>query len=267
VSDKVLSSDFAETEGCVVSTPDGLPSAEWKGRHVRIVVSSAVQLAVPELADVFSDSATDLSFGTFDRRISPDRISETVARFRPEVVLVDSSWLVLSTLLLHCLVVGGCPDARCALGSFTSSDALKILASRRGFFDIVDLGQTAHEMLDHVRGIHLGESRLRQDRLWTETFEFAPVPDLADVTVDELDLQIVDLLSVGSSDREIALAVHLSLQAVRNRVSAMLERSGCVNRTQLGWAFSTRRLVELLVPYTDSVEAVTPLHRRDGKRQ
>lgn len=236
---------------------------------MRIVVSSAVQLAVPELADVFADSATDVSFGTFDRRISPERISETVARFRPEVVLVDSSWLVLSTLLLHCLVVGGCPDARCVLGSFTSSDSLKILASRRGFFDIVDLGQTAHEMLDHIRGIHLGESRLRQDRLWADIFEFAPVPHLVDVTVDELDLQIVELLSVGSSDREIALAVHLSLQAVRNRVSAMLERSGCVNRTQLGWAFSTLRMVELLMPEAEadvrSSTSTTPRRRR-GER-
>ena len=43
------------------------------------------------------------------------------------------------------------------------------------------------------------------------------------------------LICVGMQDVDIANVVHLSTQTVKNRISAMLERSGLRNRTQLAW--------------------------------
>jgi DNA-binding NarL/FixJ family response regulator len=52
-------------------------------------------------------------------------------------------------------------------------------------------------------------------------------------TLDEFDRAILRLLGTGASDQQIAEAVHLNLQTVRNRVSRMLKKFGYENRTQL----------------------------------
>ena len=59
-------------------------------------------------------------------------------------------------------------------------------------------------------------------------------PDLDEVTHgDEINRQILALVAIGREDREIAGAVCLSWQTVRNRISTMLKVSGMSNRTQL----------------------------------
>lgn len=51
--------------------------------------------------------------------------------------------------------------------------------------------------------------------------------------LDDTDRQIVRLIAGGQSDKQIAEAVHLNVQTVRNRVSRLLNRFGKDNRTQL----------------------------------
>lgn len=246
----------------------GHASSGWEGLHVRIVVDHSVSQSLPELADLLVEPDT---MTIFDRRISPDRMLATVTRSRPDVVVVGPSWLVLSPLLSRCLAVAGCSDALRVLGTSTATDALKIQAARRGFVDIVDTARPTREVADRILGLQRGETSLRDDRLWQTIGESTPTHDMSNVTTDETDREIVELLSVGLSDREIALGVHLSLQAVRNRVSSMLERSGCVNRTQLGWVFSSLSLVDLLMadiePVGDPAGDLTPQRLRDGTPQ
>ncbi len=221
---------------------------------MRMVVDDVVARAVPGLPDLVRRIGSNSTFDSFDPQVSPERILATVIKCRPEIVVVDRAWLAASSLLSRILADGGCPAARCVLGATSTSDALRIQAVRRGFFDIVDVTRPANDVLDHVREIHGGTTRLQLDRLWTSVGHLTPTGDVARAPSDPLDLEIVELLAVGLSDREIAAGVHLSLQAVRNRVSAMLERSGCVNRTQLGWMFNSQRLVDLMMFRSDSEE-------------
>lgn len=51
--------------------------------------------------------------------------------------------------------------------------------------------------------------------------------------VDDVDRSIVRLIATGFADREIADAVYLSHQTVRNRVSRILTYAGARNRTHL----------------------------------
>ncbi len=223
---------------------------------MRIVVDALVARAVPKLSELIQDLGADSAFGVFGRRVSPERILETLASVRPEVVVVDPSWAAISFLLARCLSDVGSPTARLVLGSSDTDDTLRIHASRRGFFDIVDVARPARHVLQHLTGIVDGKSQLRENRLWTIIDPSSPSSDVDEAMSDRLDRDIVELLSVGLSDREIAAGVHLSLQAVRNRVSAMLERSGCVNRTQLGWIYAARKSVE--VQMRDPDDAVSP---------
>lgn len=51
--------------------------------------------------------------------------------------------------------------------------------------------------------------------------------------VDATDRKMLQLLTLGCSDRQIASEVYLSLQTVRNRMSRLLQRFRLENRTQL----------------------------------
>ena len=51
--------------------------------------------------------------------------------------------------------------------------------------------------------------------------------------IDQTDFEIVMRIATGATDREIARDVFLSIKTVRNRISGLLSRSGCRNRTEL----------------------------------
>ena len=51
--------------------------------------------------------------------------------------------------------------------------------------------------------------------------------------LDETDRKMLELLTRGYTDRQIAGEVYLSLQTVRNRMSRLLQRFHLENRTQL----------------------------------
>lgn len=58
-------------------------------------------------------------------------------------------------------------------------------------------------------------------------------PEGTILVVDDVDRSIVRLIATGFADREIADAVYLSHQTVRNRVSRILTYAGARNRTHL----------------------------------
>ena len=57
-------------------------------------------------------------------------------------------------------------------------------------------------------------------------------------TKDRVDEEILRLLLVGASDKEISSIVHLSHQSVRNRVHRLIARSGACNRTHLAVSYA-----------------------------
>lgn len=52
-------------------------------------------------------------------------------------------------------------------------------------------------------------------------------------TLNDTDREIALLISQGMTDKDIAAAVHFSVQTVKNRVSKILTQVGAANRTQL----------------------------------
>lgn len=59
-----------------------------------------------------------------------------------------------------------------------------------------------------------------------------------------VDYRIAGMVAAGYTDREIADVVNFSHQVVRNRISAMLLRSGIRNRTHLAFYFLVEKLRE-----------------------
>lgn len=51
--------------------------------------------------------------------------------------------------------------------------------------------------------------------------------------LDEVDLRIIELVTEGCANKDIALRVFLSCQTVRNRLTHIFDITGAGNRTQL----------------------------------
>ncbi len=74
---------------------------------------------------------------------------------------------------------------------------------------------------------------------------------LAMSKIDATDRQMLDLLTRGYSDRQIAGEVYLSLQTVRNRMSRLLQKFHLENRTQLALHIERLRNANGGVPLHD----------------
>ena len=117
------------------------------------------------------------------------------------------------------------------LAAFTSEASLD-WALHLGFDDLVDGAQphddTRHQLMSLVNGTRIPST----SRCVVEP----PAEDAHAMVVnlaDDIDREIVRLISRGYADREIAQCVFLSPQTIRNRVSRLLDRSGARNRTHL----------------------------------
>jgi DNA-binding NarL/FixJ family response regulator len=78
---------------------------------------------------------------------------------------------------------------------------------------------------------------------------------LALTRIDATDRKMLELLTRGYTDRQIASEVYLSLQTVRNRMSRLLQKFHLDNRTQL--ALHIDRLRVFGDPAPAPVAAVT----------
>ena len=111
-----------------------------------------------------------------------------------------------------------------------------------GVDDVIDIGRDD----DHVAGAL--EIALLGPRRAYELYLVGEVDEQVDITLlridyaDEVDRRIVPMIVAGYTDREIADVLHFSHQAVRNRISRLLMRSGIRNRTQLASTFLLERL-------------------------
>lgn len=73
-------------------------------------------------------------------------------------------------------------------------------------------------------------------------------PERSIPVVDDVDRSIIQMIAGGYTDREIAEAVFLSHQTIRNRVSRILTYSGARNRTHLACLYLAM-VHEGLVPF------------------
>ena len=217
---------------------------------MRLLVDGFISRMQPGLDRFVEAEGLQLSVVEFDQNLSaPDLVLE-MARRRPDVVVVGHEWLMIAPLFHKVLEMGGCLNTFPVVGSAQIDDVLKVRTAYNNFFDVVKIGVSGPEFVDSIRRVARGESLLKNDNLWTRVPRPYMVSDLTGITRDEVYVAIIELICIGLTDREIGGVIHLSTQTIRNRISAMLEKSGLGNRTQMAWIYFnqvlTTRMIENL---------------------
>ena len=204
-------------------------------RAVRVLIDQLVTSDRPDLQRAAQRKHPDVKFDSFDFLSAARSIGAALDRAWPDVVVVDQVWLHLSTLLRRILTSSNHTLPRVVVASRHVDEVFRVQVAHRGFTDYIDLDKPADDLVVQLREIHTVGSRHIDDKFWASVPLPSVVNDLSNTAHDDLDREILGLICVGMQDADIASVVHLSTQTVKNRISAMLERSGMRNRTQLAW--------------------------------
>jgi DNA-binding NarL/FixJ family response regulator len=149
------------------------------------------------------------------------------------------------------------------VGAKAIDDVLRIQAAHRGMFDVIDLSLPARQLISHLHSISLGNSSLSKSDLWRRVPRPSKVADITTVPQDTTDLSILELICIGYRDQDIAEVLGYSVQAVKNRLGAMLKRSGVSNRTQLAWQFTNQLLTARMI---QNMQQARETRRNDNAR-
>lgn len=215
---------------------------------MHVSVDDAVIAEFPDLIRTVTGLHLHWSLAPFDSRLGPAHLRDTFTTRPPEVLVVDSKWLVIGAPILMSLLRHTDSDAAKTLITVPRLDNVaKVRATLNGFTDMVHNGESSDDLVEKIENVRNGQSLLHEDSLWQTVRKPTPVNMNVPIAENGIDRDIIELIRIGIPDNEIAECLFLSSQTVRNRVSAMLQRDGFTNRTQLAWAYSNQVVVERFV--------------------
>ncbi|MCL6631469.1 MAG: response regulator transcription factor [Alicyclobacillus herbarius] len=161
---------------------------------------------------------------------------EKCAALVPDIVLMDINMPVCNGLEATRLIKRQTPDV--AILILTVSDAEETLfeAVKNGAAGYVLKNASPLEVLEAVRRVHAGEPVIPGNlamRIITELNNPQPTnPSDGAEKLTEREIEVLRHLSVGASNRDIARALFISENTVRNHVRNILDKLHLNNRAQ-----------------------------------
>lgn len=155
----------------------------------------------------------------------------------PDVVLMDLVMPVMDGITATSQIKSNCPDTRViALTSFTEDDKI-FPAIQAGASSYLLKDVTPDELVDAIRAVHHGETRLHPDitrRLVEQVAHQPPARQSGFVPVlTEREREVIRLVAEGQSNRRIAETLTISEKTVKAHISNILGKLGLSDRTQM----------------------------------
>ena len=216
-------------------------------RSRNVLIDRLVFNELPDLRLALARHRMNCQIQVFEFRSAPASISEAAKLHRPDLIVVDAAWLHLTHLLDRIMDLAGCRPVTVVVASRQVDEVFKVKAAHRGFTHHLDLDEPADSLVEKLCSISVSATTAFEPHRW----DSVPFPSEAkhhgSTARDVVDREILDLVSVGMQDADIAAVVHTATQTVKNRISAMLDRSGYRNRTQLAWMHSSEVVAEAMI--------------------
>ncbi len=155
----------------------------------------------------------------------------------PDVILMDLAMPGLDGITATSRIKSICPDTKViALTSFTEDDKI-FPALQAGASSYLLKDVTPDELVDAIRAAHHGETRLHPDvmrRLVDQVARQTPAKQSSPIPgITERELEVIQLVAQGKSNREIAEALTISDKTAKAHISNILGKLELNDRTQL----------------------------------
>lgn len=177
---------------------------------------------------------------------------------RPDVVVMDLQMPRASGVVATREITARLPATRVVVLSTYDDDELVFEAIRAGAQAYLLKDASEADVLETIRSVHLGESRLspaiaRKVLAQFRAFASQPgavlptaatepdSPTAAEVALTEKESRILDLLADGKSNKQIAATVFLAEGTVKNYVSRIMDKLHADSRLELAVRAVARR--------------------------
>lgn len=173
---------------------------------------------------------------------------EMVTQLQPDVVLMDLVMPrmdgITATQKIHALSF---PTKVIALTSFSEDDKV-FPAIQAGAASYLLKDVSPDDLVDAIRAVHHGEARLHPDitrKLMEQVSQMRSLPQETPVEdLTEREREVVRLVAMGRSNREIAEELYISEKTVKTHISNILRKLNMEHRTQLAIYAIKNKLVE-----------------------
>ncbi len=165
------------------------------------------------------------------------RVAVQKAReYRPDVVLMDINMPVCDGLKATRQIKAEYPDIRILILTVTDTEEMLFEAIKSGASGYVLKNATPALLIDSVKRVSAGEPVIPGNLAMRIITEFSkPTEGKGTPVVDQLterEVEVLRHLSTGASNREIARALFISENTVRNHVRSILDKLHLANRVQ-----------------------------------
>jgi DNA-binding NarL/FixJ family response regulator len=151
---------------------------------------------------------------------------------QPDIVLMDIQMPKRSGVEATALITAACPATRVIVLTTFDYDEYVFNAIKGGAMGYLLKDVPAPELVDTIRRVHAGESFIQPSVASKVLLEYGRRPSLPfGEELTEREREVLDLLSAGASNREIAEKLVLAEGTVKNHVSNILGKLHAANRT------------------------------------
>lgn len=159
---------------------------------------------------------------------------ELVERLKPDVVLIDLAMPVMEGIEAIKRIIAIRPDQRIiVLTSYTGDDKL-IPAIKAGAMGYLVKDAQPEELVQSIRDVNAGEPSVNTTIAWKFLRKMSgaePTKRSAE-ELSERETEVLRLLTMGKTDKEIADQLVLTEVTIRTHISRILTKLGLKNRVQ-----------------------------------
>lgn len=229
-----------------------MPQAPKSPTPIRVLVADDQALIRRGMA-MLLDAEADIQ--VVGQAADGDEAVDMAQRLKPDVVLMDLHMPRKSGVLATREITAGLPRTRVMVLTTFDRDELVFDAVRAGAQAYLLKDASEEEVLETVRAVHRGESRLTPQVARKVMDQFrslanrlaesaaqpaepapapsAPAPAALPDPLTEREAAVLELIAKGQSNRQIAATLHLAEGTVKNHVSRIMQKLHANTRTEL----------------------------------
>jgi DNA-binding NarL/FixJ family response regulator len=215
---------------------------ETRAAPIRVLIVDDLELMRRALKTVLEQQPDLLVVG---QAVNGEQAVHFARLLQPDVVLMDLQMPLLNGIQATRLIVGEHARAHVVVLTTYDTDNLVFDAIRAGAQAYVLKERSSAEIIDVIRAVAAGESRLDPAiarKVMTEFRRLSPTPaapapaenvDYPLETLTEREMEVLVLIAQGKSNPTIAAELFLSEGTVRNYVSKIMAKLHANDRTQM----------------------------------
>jgi DNA-binding NarL/FixJ family response regulator len=167
---------------------------------------------------------------------------EAIQQFRtycPDITLMDLQMPEMNGLDAMVTILGEFPDARIIVLTTYAGDVQALRALKAGARAYLLKNSLHKELLDTIRAVHAGKKSLSPE----VAFELAE--HAAEESLSPAEVRVLSLIAEGKTNKEIAVLLSVTEDAVKGQVRNILSKLGANDRTHAAMIGLKRGIIEL----------------------